>query len=196
MDRRLERIAGLLGDNEEVLRAPAMITEIKELKPEVFDGMYGKVLLKDNQMLAPMFKNDELAYWTNQLSLEKNMDHHVGVLTEFERPVILEKLERHVKSQEVFIPVSGVSMMFFAPAGYPDDPNGVPELRSIECFKIVPEHVMAILVDRGVWHYPAFPISSTATQLVILRDGLEGDDIQTVQLSEAVGVESDELILV
>ena len=48
--------------------------------------------------------------------------------------------------------------------------------------------IVGFVVDRGAWHWPAFPLTETATQLVNLRRDTEHDDVDVKELSHAVKI--------
>jgi hypothetical protein len=50
------------------------------------------------------------------------------------------------------------------------------------------ENIAGFVVARGAWHWPAFPITETATQLVNLRRDTEHDDVDVKELEDRVEI--------
>lgn len=164
----------------------AKLIEVKELTPENY-SQYGKIILRRPKE-EPLADDDVVMYWSSVVDLEKDMDHYVSLLIEKKRPIELVKMERHVKCKEFFIPVEGECVMFFAPGKNPDDVNEKPVSDEIECFKMNCEGMIGFVINCGTWHFPAFPISDTAGQLIVMRNNLEFDDVQLSELPEPLTV--------
>lgn len=79
-------------------------------------------------------------------------------------------------------------MMFFAPGRNPDDPNECPRMEEIECFRMKLDGMIGFVIDRGTWHFPAFPITETAGQMIIMKNNLEFDDVELRDLPMIVTV--------
>jgi ureidoglycolate hydrolase len=156
------------------------IIEVKQLTHQAY-SKYGKIILLRPEE-KPLADDNVAMYWSGVVDMEKQMDHYVSLLVEKKRPIELVKMERHVKCKEFFIPVDGDCVMFFAPAKNPDDPNEAPDANKIECFRMKLEGMIGFVINRGTWHFPAFPITATATQLIVMRNNLEFDDVQLREL--------------
>ena len=50
------------------------------------------------------------------------------------------------------------------------------------------DDIVGFVVNRGAWHWPAFPITETSTQLVNLRRDTEHDDVDVKDLTDAVEI--------
>ena len=153
---------------------------VKKLTPEAF-SKYGKVILLRPRE-KPFDDSDMAIYWSSVVAMEKNMDHYVSLLVEKKRKLELTKMERHVKCLEFFIPVDGDCVAAFAPGRNPDDPNERPNPEEIEIFRM--QGLIGFVVNRGTWHWPAFPLTDTATQLIVMRQNLETDDVEVKDLPE------------
>jgi ureidoglycolate lyase len=134
----------------------------------------------------PLADNSDLTYWEKVVEFEPSISRTVGLLTEKRRPMILTKMERHTKAKEWFVPISGECVACFAEYHDPDDAGELPEAGTVVAFKM--EHIAGFVVNRGAWHWPAFPITETATQLVNLRRDTEHDDVDVKELSEPVEI--------
>jgi ureidoglycolate lyase len=100
--------------------------------------------------------------------------------------MVLTKMERHTKALEWFIPIDGECVACFAEYGNPDDPAERPDADKVVAFKM--DGIAGFIVNRGAWHWPAFPITPTATQLVNLRRDTEHDDVDVKDLEERVEI--------
>ena len=103
------------------------------------------------------------------------------------RPMVLTVLERHVRTAEWWTNVDGEMVAAFAEAVNPDDPDEKPDPSRIVAFRL--KGVAGYLVNRGVWHWPAFPVGDAATQFVNLRHGTPEEDIEKVDLPYPVRIE-------
>ena len=113
----------------------AKVIEVQDLTPQAYDGKFGRIIM-NRPKDEPLADNENLVYWSKIVDLEKDMDHYVSLLVEKKRPIELVTMERHVKSQEYFIPTEGECVMFFAPAKNPDDPDEHPDPEKIVCLKM------------------------------------------------------------
>ena len=161
--------------------------EVQDLTPAAYDGKFGQII-KDQPTYEPLADNENLVYWSKIVDLEKQMDHYVSLLVEKKRPIELVVMERHTKCQEFFIPTSGECVRFFAPGKNPDDPDEHPDPNEIVCFNMHCEGMLGYVIDRGTWHYPAYPLTETAGQMIIMRNNLEHDDVQLRDLPEPITV--------
>jgi len=94
----------------------------------------------------------------------------LGILTIKRRPFIVDQLERHMKAVEIFIPVKGVSIMPFAEPG---------DIKKCEVFVI--DDTAGLIIEKGVWHFPPFPVTGEMEFVLTVRkdtaDDLEIRDI-------------------
>jgi ureidoglycolate lyase len=89
------------------------------------------------------------------------------------------RLERHCQGAEAFIPLEGSSILVAAPVGSPDDPNDAPDMNAVKAFLL--DGSVGVFLPRGSWHWAPFPISESATFILMMDKGIEGDiDIREV----------------
>jgi len=157
---------------------------VQPLTEEAF-SRYGK-LLRIRPDKEPLADNDDLTYWEKMVEFEPEIPRTIGLLTEKRREMVLTKMERHTKALEWFVPIQGECVACFAEYRDPDDPNEVPDPEKVVAFEM--EGIVGFVVDRGAWHWPAFPLTETATQLVNLRRDTEHDDVDVKELSDAVEI--------
>jgi ureidoglycolate lyase len=87
-------------------------------------------------------------------------------------------LERHMLLAQMFVPLCGTP--FVAVAARPDAPedkNGIPLLDEIRAFLVPGDK--AVMIHRGTWHEPPFPLVDDSLRLTTthaaLTSGLESD---------------------
>jgi ureidoglycolate lyase len=134
----------------------------------------------------PLADNSDLTYWEKVVEFETGVPRTVGLLTEKRRPMVLTKMERHTRAKEWFVPIAGECVACFAEYSEPDNPSESPAANKVVAFKM--ENIVGFVVNRGAWHWPAFPITETATQLVNLRRDTEHDDVDVKALAEPVEI--------
>ena len=163
-----------------------MATRVRVQKPTA-DAFrrYGKlVMVKPDR--KPFVDNPNLTYWDKVVEFEPGITRTIGVMTVKKRPMVLVEMERHHKALEWFVPLAGASVACFAECRDPDDSHETPEPRAVVAYLM--ENIAGFVVDRGVWHWPAFPMGETAVQLVDLRRDTENDDVDTKKLPEPIEI--------
>jgi ureidoglycolate lyase len=148
--------------------------KVQKLTAEAF-RKYGKlIVLQPDQ--KPFTDNPNLIYWDKVVEFEPDIPRKMELL----------QMERHCKALEWFVPVAGTSVACFAEYRNPDDPNETPVPDTVVAFKM--ENIAGFVVNRGAWHWPAFPIGKTATQLIDLRRDTECDDVDVKDLPEPIEI--------
>jgi ureidoglycolate hydrolase len=158
---------------------------IQALTEEAF-SKYG-ALIRRKPKQTPLADNPDLTYWEKVVEFEPGIPRTVGLLTEKRRDMVLTRMERHTKAKEWFVPIDGECVACFAEFHDPDDPHEMPDASKVVAFKM--DCIAGFVVSRGAWHWPAFPITETATQMVNLRRDTEHDDVDVKALAEAVHIE-------
>lgn len=159
--------------------------QVQPLTDEAF-AKYGE-LIRRQPAKTPLADNADLTYWEKLVEFEPGISRTIGLLTEKRREMLLTKMERHTKAKEWFVPLDGECVACFAEFRDPDDPHETPDANRVVAFKM--EGIAGFVVSRGAWHWPAFPITETATQLVNLRRNTEHDDVDVKALAEPVAIE-------
>lgn len=158
--------------------------QVQPLTDEAFAN-YG-ILVRSQPDKTPLADNPDLTYWEKVVEFEPGIPRTVGLLTEKRRDMLLTQMERHTRAKEWFVPINGECVACFAEYTNPDDPSEMPNVEKVVAFKM--EGIIGFVVDRGAWHWPAFPLTETATQLVNLRRDTEHDDVDVKELSETVRI--------
>lgn len=152
---------------------------------EVAFNKYG-TLIRIKPDKQPLADNQDLTYWEKVVEFEPEVPRTVGLLTEKRRDMVLTRMERHTKAKEWFVPIEGECVACFAEYCDPNDPAERPDSAKVVAFKM--DGIVGFVVNRGAWHWPAFPITLTATQLVNLRRDTEHDDVDVKELAEPVEI--------
>jgi len=147
---------------------------VRPLTADAF-APYGMVL--ERPASAPHIDKGWLGYWHALAPLAFPHNPVWGFLEVRRRDAVLRELERHRAAPEVFIPAGGVSVMPFATGGDPADADARPDPATMQCFLL--DGTRSVIVNRGVWHAPAFPITETAAFLLALEEATPKDDIDT-----------------
>ena len=94
---------------------------------------------------------------------------------------LLDRIERHVDITEAFIPLEGVSILPMAPPRDNDNPRAEVPFDSLTTFLL--DGSKGIVMKKGTWHWPPFPITEKVAFSVILsRKTLENDlDIRDIK---------------
>jgi ureidoglycolate lyase len=157
---------------------------IQPLTDEAF-AKYG-TLIRMRPAKEPLADNQDLTYWKKIVEFEPGIPRTVGLLTEKRRDMVLMRMERHTKAKEWFVPIDGRCVACFAEYKDPDNPAERPDADKVVAFEM--DGIVGFVVDRGAWHWPAFPITPTATQLVNLRRDTEHDDVDVKELAESIQI--------
>jgi ureidoglycolate lyase len=101
------------------------------------------------------------------------------------RPLTFDFLGRHQRSEQVFSPLGGAkSIIAVAP---PSEGNSaLPDVKRMAAFMV--DGACAFKLHRGAWHTSAFPIGSSATFLVLDREGTLEEDYDLRDLKTSLGV--------
>lgn len=157
---------------------------IQPLTDEAFSKFGTLIRIRPDKQ--PLADNQDLTYWEKVVEFEPGIPRTIGLLTEKRRDMVLTRMERHTKAKEWFVPIDGECVACFAEFHDPNDPHEMPDASKVVAFKM--DGIAGFVVNRGAWHWPAFPITETATQLVNLRRDTEHDDVDVKELAEAVEI--------
>lgn len=127
---------------------------------------------------------DYLDWWGGLYDLAFADTASLGYLEIQRREFVITELERHVKAAEIFIPVEGVSIMPFAPAGNLDDPHEQPSLDKMTAFIV--DGTQGMVIEKGVWHFPPFPLTQRMGFILTVRK--ETADDLNIESCEATNI--------
>jgi ureidoglycolate lyase len=101
------------------------------------------------------------------------------------RPLSFDFLGRHLRTEQVFVPLGGAaSIIAVAP---PSPANAaLPEVKRLAAFLV--DGSCAFKLHRGAWHTSAFPLGERAAFLVVDREGTLEEDYDLRDLKTALGI--------
>jgi len=136
--------------------------KIKILTKEDFEP-FGTIV--EPPSTKPTISNRSLDFWEalTELDVEKPQ---VSFLVVKKRDFSLDKIERHVKLTEVFIPLEGTSVFPLAPPKDVEDPKAKVPLGELVAFLL--DGSKGVVMKKGTWHWAPFPITEKATFAVLL----------------------------
>jgi hypothetical protein len=139
-------------------------------------------LLTPEQWKAPG-KGMEYTYTDIDADLGLPPPCSAGVLESVPRPMVLGRMERHLRTREALIALDGEAVLCVAPPQ--EGANG--GLSGITAVRI--RAGQALILETGAWHWIPFPVGdSTARFLVIFRSGTGKDDLYYQDLTRALPV--------
>jgi ureidoglycolate lyase len=157
-----------------------MSTREIKVKPLTREGFKPYGTLIEAPEAKPAISDAALDYWGGLAGLDIERPQ-VSFLKVKRREFLLDRIERHVRITEVFIPLEGVSIFPVAPPRDVENPKAEVPLNEIEAFLL--DGSKGIVFKKGAWHWPPFPLTETATFAVILSaETIEKDlDIREIK---------------
>ena len=126
----------------------------KMLTSESF-AKFGKVIEK--KPYEGDVSAEYVGFWNNLRKIDFDVDAAFGFMETRRQDIVIKELEKHMTSEDVFIPMQGVGVMPFAPAKDVDDPDELPDITEMELFVI--DGTKGLVIDKGVWHWTPYPIT-------------------------------------
>jgi ureidoglycolate lyase len=129
-----------------------------------------------------------LDYWDKGVKLDVGGGNpELGFLTTRFRPFEFTTVERHVKSDETFIPLEGKACVFaLAPASDPHKNPDMPDPDEVVAFIL--DGSVAVNLSAGVWHWAPFPSAENINFVLALRDGTVEHDIDLKDTAVNMGI--------
>lgn len=149
---------------------------VKLLTKENFEP-FGNVI--ELPSIKPAISNEALDYWgaLADLDIEKPQ---ISFLVVKKRDFIIDKMERHVKPTEVFIPLEGTSVFPVAP------PKAEVPVDEIAAFLL--DGSKGVVMKKGTWHWVAFPTTEKATFAVILGAETVDNDLDIKEIKPPIKI--------
>ena len=98
-------------------------------------------------------------------------------------PIRIGVLERHVHSNQTFVPLNGTRQLVVV---CPSAPDGRPLLEGLRAF--VAEGSQAINYDANVWHAPRMALNAPGEFVMFRWDDGGPLDTETVELAQAIEI--------
>ncbi len=126
-----------------------------------------------------VLRMDFVTHWHNLGRLDGlGEDPVVAFMCSLRRDFVVDKLERHKGTAEIFFPVKGMALMPYAPTlrdGSPDIDN----LRVFICKEGLP-----FISNRGVWHWVPYPLGESFSSYLLVEEDLIENDLESFELGE------------
>ncbi len=120
-------------------------------------------------------------YWDRMARLEFSGDPvDLAYLRVMQREPILEKMERHRRASQSFIPLTDEPCIFaLAPADAPLAGSG-PDPARVRAFLL--DGTAGVSLLPGTWHWSIFPLAPSADFVMVVRRNTVVDDLEVVDL--------------
>jgi len=130
---------------------------------------FGTVLEPREELLT--LRTGQVSHYNELGSLdEMGPDPVVSFFATTRRELVIDSLERHRETCELFFPVRGTGLMPFAPSL----PDGEPDLERMRVFICLPGR--PFIGGRGVWHLFPFPVEDRYEAYnVVMRELIDRD---------------------
>jgi ureidoglycolate lyase len=89
--------------------------------------------------------------------------------------------ERHLRTLEAVIPVSGDCLLYVGPADHLDEPDRLPSLDRFHVFAVPAGS--GVVLDRGVWHGAPLADGAPARAVVLILEGTGREDVTVVRFA-------------
>jgi ureidoglycolate lyase len=120
------------------------------------------------------------AWWAETVVLEGDgRPWGVGYLDLEPAATRVDWAERHMRSLETIVPITGSCLVYVAPPEHPEDPGRLPELERFEVFRVPAG--FGVVLNAAVWHGAPLAASGPARALVLIKEGTGREDVTMVR---------------
>jgi ureidoglycolate lyase len=153
---------------------------VRELTAAAFRP-YGRVI--DRPARAHDASGPGWAWWAETIRLEGDgRPWGVGYLDLEPAEPRFDWAERHMRSLESIVPISGTCLVYVAPAEHPEEPERLPGFDRFEVFRVRPG--AGVVMDPAVWHGAPLAEGGPARAIVLLLEGTGSDDVTMVRFED------------
>jgi ureidoglycolate hydrolase len=122
-------------------------------------------------------------WWAETMMLEGDgRPWGVGYLDLQPAPASFNWAERHLRTLEAVIPVSGDCLLYVAPAEHLDEPDRLPSFDRFRVFRI--RSGSGVVLDRGVWHGAPLAEGGPARAVVLILEGTGRQDVTVARFDD------------
>jgi ureidoglycolate lyase len=159
--------------------------KVERLSKKVF-APYGEIIGLIGA--KPDIDNDDMSFSPGLSYLELA---HAGGMFSFlhmkkPRPFICENLERHLNCTEALIPLGGQTIGVFALSKDMKDPKSPVDFNGAKAF--IMDGSLAVNLKVGAWHWLPYPISETASFVVVFEKDTHKKDLEIIDLKKDYNV--------
>lgn len=137
---------------------------VRELTAEAFKD-FGKVI--DLPSYAPPKTGEGWDCWNYVAMMDVSEPIGMGLVITKDRELMVDSMERHVSREELLLPFDKEIIQPVAACLDIEDPEESPDPETVRCFRIKPGQ--GIVIGRGVWHSPAYPVGGDSTYLFAIE---------------------------
>jgi len=156
------------------------VLSVATLTPDAF-APYGSVL--DPDRAAPTMREDIFTFWDGLAEMTIQGKTTVALLEVVPRGPEFAKLERHVRTEEVFFALDEPVVVL---VGAPSLGQNLPDPKTVKAFRL--DAGQGVFLREGTWHWIPFPLQDRARLLVIFRAGTPDEDLDIQDLQQARGI--------
>ena len=154
---------------------------VRDLSADAFRP-YGRVIERpdrEREAAGPGW-----AWWSETVLLEGDgRPWSVGYLDLEPAAPQVDWAERHMRTLETIVPISGACLVYVAPADHPDEPDHLPSFERFEVFRVTPG--AGVVMDAGVWHGAPLADGGPARAIVLILEGTGRDDVTVVRFEDS-----------
>jgi ureidoglycolate lyase len=155
---------------------------VRDLTADAF-ALYGRVIHPPER--AQDAQGPGWRWWAETVLLEGDQrPWGVGYLDlEPAPPPRFDWAERHMRTLEAVVPVSGDVIVYVAPAEHLDEPGRGPDLALYEAFRVTSG--TGVVLERGVWHGAPLAAGAPAKAIVLILAGTGATDVTVVRFEDS-----------
>ncbi|MCL5102997.1 MAG: ureidoglycolate lyase [Armatimonadetes bacterium] len=159
-----------------------MLIHVEDADEKHFRAYGSLVVMPDSP--APL-GSDTVRFWPALANYSICGGTELGLCTCLERPRRIDRLERHLNTPEVLIPIDGDFLLPIASADQPVASNGALEPEKTEVIRV--KAGCAVIIDPGVWHWAVWPASGeSVTYLVLFASGTSKEDLEIRDMEDEI----------
>ncbi len=159
-----------------------MHIRVKDADAEEF-GMYGSLVALPDYP-APL-GTDAIRFWPALAKYSTSSEMEMGMCTCLERPRQIERLERHLTTPEILVPLDCDFLLPLAPADQPENGSGKLEAGGVEIIRF--RAGTAVVLNPGVRHWAVWPANGeSVTYLVEFRSDTHKEDLETKDTEDII----------
>jgi ureidoglycolate hydrolase len=138
---------------------------------------FGTVLDPTDDKVA--LRMDFVTHWHDLGRLDcLGEDPVIAFMRSLRREFVVDKMERHNNTAEIFFPVEGMALMPYAPSLS----DGSPDIDNFQVF--ICKAGLPFISNRGVWHWVPYPIGESFSSYLLVENDLIENDLESYELGE------------
>jgi ureidoglycolate hydrolase len=153
---------------------------VRSLNPEAFSP-YGDVLGRPGRLHDA--EGPGWRWWGETQTLAPaGRPYAVGYLDLQPAPHRFDWAERHMRSPETIVPLSGDCLVYVGPPDDRGDPGRMPPVERFEVFRVAAGQ--GVVLSPGVWHGAPLAVDRPLQAMVLLAEGTGAGDTTVVRFGD------------